>query len=218
MKRILAFLIALSVLSALSLTAFAHDVPVDISDCSIEVIVRYDGKNITGGTLTAIKVGYVDENDGNFFFRQELTDVRLEDLGTSGAPAVQEKFYKDNKSSYSFSTQTQSVKDGKATFTDLSTGLYLITQSTAAKGYSKMDPFLVTVPYLEDGKYQYDVTALIKSELEREPEPTKAPPSSSSGSKLPQTGQLNWPVPFMAVTGLVVFTVGWVLYFGKKRE
>lgn len=218
MKRILAFLIALSVLFALSLTAFAHDVPKDIIDCSIEVIVRYDEKNITGGTLTAIKVGYVDENDGNFFFRQELTDVRLEDLGTSGAPAVQEKFYKDNKSSYSFYTQTQSVKDGKATFTGLTTGLYLVIQNKAATGYSKMDPFLVTVPYLEDGKYQYDVTVQSKLALNREPEPTKAPPSSPSGSKLPQTGQLNWPVPFMAVTGLVVFTIGWVLYFGKKRE
>lgn len=218
MKRVLTLLIALSVLFMMPLSAYAHDVPVDTSDCSIEVIVRYDGKNVNGGTLTAIRIGYVDENDGNYFFRQELTDIRLEDIGTSGAPAVQEKFYKDNKSSYSFYTQTQSVKDGKATFTGLTTGLYLVIQNKAATGYSKMDPFLVTVPYLEDGKYQYDVTVQSKLALEREPEPTKAPPSSSSGSKLPQTGQLNWPVPFMAVAGLTVFAVGWVLYFGKKRD
>ena len=218
MKRMLTLLIALSVLFMMPLSAYAHDVPMDTSDCSIEVIVRYDGKNVNGGTLTAIRIGYVDENDGNYFFRQELTDIRLEDIGTSGAADVQAKFYKENKSKYSFYTQTQSVKDGKATFDDLATGLYLITQSKAAKGYSKMDPFLVAVPYLENGEYQYDVTALIKSELKREPEPTKAPPSSSSGSKLPQTGQLNWPVPFMAVAGLTVFAVGWVLYFGKKRD
>lgn len=41
--------------------------------------------------------------------------------------------------------------------------------------------------------------------------------SSTSGSKkLPQTGQLNWPVPLMAVLGLGLFATGWMLRFGKK--
>ena len=28
---------------------------------------------------------------------------------------------------------------------------------------------------------------------------------------LPQTGQLNWPIPFMACSGVLLFAVGWVL-------
>ena len=218
MKRILTFLIALSVVCAIPLTAYAHDVPQERNDCSIEVIVRYDGDDVDGGTLTVIRVGYVDEEDGDYFFSQEMTGVKLEDIASSGAPAVQKEFYKNNKDNYDFYTQTQTVKNGKATFSGLSTGLYLIVQNKAADGLSRMDACLVGVPYMEDGEYQYHVTAAIKSELKREPEPTDPLPTKPSGSKLPQTGQLNWPIPLMVVSGLVLFVVGWLLCFGKKRE
>ena len=217
MKRILTFLMALSVLLTLPVVASAHPVPDVSEECSIEVVVSYDDKAVDGGTLTAIKVGYVDENDGNYFFSQVITGEKLEDISSSTAPSAQLTFYNQNKDTYTFYTQTQSVEDGKALFSDLPMGLYLIVQYTAASGYSKMDPFLVTVPYLKNDTYVYDVDVLAKSELEREPEPTKAPPVDP-GNKLPQTGQLNWPVPLMAVAGLALFTVGWVLYFGKKRD
>ena len=217
MKRVLTFLLVLSALLTLPLSAYAHDVPQNRNDCSIEIIVRYDGENVDGGTLTAIKIGYVDEENGNFFFCQEYTGLPLEDITSSGAAADQEDFYNNNKSNHSFYTQTQTVKTGKATFSGLSTGVYLIQQNTAAKGFARIDSFLVSVPYMENGVYQYQVTALIKSDLEREPEPTKAPPTPP-GNKLPQTGQLNWPVPLMAFAGLAVFAIGWVLYFGDKER
>ena len=35
---------------------------------------------------------------------------------------------------------------------------------------------------------------------------------------LAQTGQLKWPVPVLAGAGLLLFTGGWVLRFGEKRE
>ena len=35
-----------------------------------------------------------------------------------------------------------------ATFSDLTFGLYLVVQKTAASGYGKTAPFLVSVPYL----------------------------------------------------------------------
>lgn len=35
---------------------------------------------------------------------------------------------------------------------------------------------------------------------------------------LPQTGQLNWPVPVLVVAGLVLFSAGWVIRFGKIRK
>ena len=217
MRKLFALIFALSVLLSLPLTAYAHDVPQERNDCSIEVIVRYDGENVNGGTLTAIKVGYVDEEDGNYFFSQEMTNIRLDDIASPDAPGTQKEFYANNKDNYDFYTQTQSVKDGKATFSGLSTGLYLIVQNKAADGYSKLGAFLVSVPYMEDGEYRYHVTAAIKSEIEREPEPTEPPPKKPD-PMLPQTGQLNWPIPLMAVAGLAFFTVGWVLCFGKKRE
>lgn len=220
MKRILIVLMVISVLFALPLSASAHPVPDSGEHCSIKVNVSYGGKAVNGGTLTAIKVGYVDEDDGDFFFRQVKTGEKLEagDIGSSTAPSAQLTFYNQNKDTYTFYTQTKTVTNGVATFEDgLPMGLYLIVQYTAASGYSKMDPFLVTVPYLKNDVYVYDVDIVAKSELEREPEPTKAPPVNP-GNKLPQTGQLNWPVPLMAVAGLALFTFGWVLYFGKKRD
>lgn len=47
-------------------------------------------------------------------------------------------------------------------------------------------------------------------------------PASSSdadtgvGDRLPQTGQLNWPVPVLVVFGLALISAGWILRFGKK--
>ena len=218
MKKMIIVLLTLSVLLSLPLTAYAHDVPQERYDCSIEVMVRYDGENVDGGTLTAIRVGFVDEEDGNYFFSQEFTNIKIEDIASPDAPKTQQEFYNNNKSNYDFYTQTQTVENGKATFSGLSTGLYLIVQNKAADGFSKMDAFLVSVPYMEDGEYQYHVTAAVKSELEREPEPTAPPPTEPDDPKLPQTGQLNWPVPLMVVAGLAFFAAGWVLCFGKKRE
>ena len=218
MKKAITLVLAFSVLLLIPLTAYAHDVPQEREDCSIEVIVRYDGENVDGGTLTAIRVGYVDEEDGNYFFSQEFTNIKIEDIASPNAPKTQQEFYNNNKSNYGFYTQTQTVEKGKATFSGLPTGLYLIIQKKAAKGFNKMSSFLVTVPYMEDGTYQYHVTAAIKSEIEREPEPTKPKPPKPSNPSLPQTGQLNWPIPLMVVAGLGFFAVGWALCFGKKRE
>ena len=220
MKRIVTAMLALSVLLCLPLMAYAHDVPQERDDCSIEVTVRYNGDNVDGGTLTAIKVGYVDQDDGNYFFSQEFTGLKLEDIASPGAAAVQEEFYFNNKDNYSFYTQTQAATDGKAVFSDLSTGLYLIVQAKPADGFSSMYAFLAAVPYLENGEYRYHVTASVKSELEWEPEKaaTEPTPTEPEDPKLPQTGQLNWPIPIMVVAGLAFFVFGWILCFGKEKE
>lgn len=44
---------------------------------------------------------------------------------------------------------------------------------------------------------------------------TQTPPTQEVLSALPQTGQLNWPVPVLAVTGAVLVAAGVVL---KKRS
>lgn len=41
-------------------------------------------------------------------------------------------------------------------------------------------------------------------------------PDSPQGEKLPQTGQLVWPVPVLAGCGMLLFAVGWRVY--KKNE
>ena len=40
---------------------------------------------------------------------------------------------------------------------------------------------------------------------------TPALPGNPDGAVLPQSGQLNWPVPVLACSGMLLFAVGWVL-------
>ena len=107
--------------------------------------------------------------------------------------------------------------NGTVVFLNLQPGLYLVTQETEAAGYSKISPFLVSVPYLEEGTYVYDVTARSKTALEQEISKS-ADLWEDKDDKLPQTGQLNWPVPLLAVSGLAVFVLGWYLRFGRKKD
>ena len=43
-----------------------------------------------------------------------------------------------------------------------------------------------------------------------EPSVPVKPDKPGGGSHLPQAGQLWWPVPILALAGIVFFTVGWV--------
>ena len=98
----------------------------------------------------------------------------------------------------------------------------LIYQQKTASGYNNISPFLVTIPY--DGKT--DVTSISKPELKKEPqsptETTKPTTGGSSGgntgNKLPQTGQLTWPIPALVSGGMLLFALGWWLVFGSKKD
>jgi len=179
---------------------------------SIEIKVEYGDEKITGGELIAAKVGYADAE--NAVFRQVTNHAVIENIGQSTAVTQMQNFYAANKNSYSFGVYKADVKDGAAKFTDIPEGLYLIWQETAASGYEKLSAFLVSVPY--DGKM--DVTAASKTALELETEEETKPSSPSGNKKLPQTGQLEWPIPWLALTGMILFVLGWWLFFGKRKD
>lgn len=114
------------------------------------------------------------------------------------------------------------ITEGAARFENLETGPYLVyqTQQDASDGFAPIKPYLISVPYLSGGKYVMDVTAKPKVPLEEVPTvPTEPEPTKPTDSQLPQTGQLNWPVPILVVGGLVLFLLGWFLYFdGNKKK
>ena len=179
---------------------------------SITVRVEHDGTKITGGELTAVKVGYPDAEDA--VFRQVTNHAVIENIGKSTAVTQMQNFYSANKSSYTFGVYQAAVTDGVAKFEDIPEGLYLIWQETAASGYEKLSAFLVTVPY----EGAMDVTAASKTALELEPEEETKPSSPSGNKKLPQTGQLEWPIPWLALAGMILFVLGWWLFFGKRKD
>lgn len=220
-NRILALLSALLILCSLPLTAYAHDVPdVTREDCSIDVILRdkETKKGITDAELVCVRVGYVADDDGDFFFYDMTTNQVIENVGSKTTADALEAAVKNG--GYPEEIKIPSAgSDGTYHAANLKTGLYLVMQKKAAKGYGDMSSFLVSVPYMVDGKYEYHVTANVKTELERTVETTEPTETTEcTDEELPQTGQLNWPVPMLTAGGLTLIAIGYILRFGKRKE
>ena len=146
----------------------------------------------------------------------EAIKADISEFGDIQSPDLAGKLAKLEKKLTSVTAKPVTIdKKGTATFSDLKFGLYLVVQKTAASGYGKASPFLVSVPYLYKDEYKDNVTSQPKTDLEREVKPTT--PSSSGGGgggKLPQTGQLWWPVPVLVCAGLGCIAVGLI----RRRE
>lgn len=211
-KHFISGLLALLFLLGLPLSAAAHAVPDESRNghCSITVSMTYKGKAVRGGKLALYKVGDVAENDGNYsFVPVEAIRGDIPEFGDIESPELAGKLAKLEKKLTPVTADPVTVgKDGKATFSNLTFGLYLVVQKTAASGYRKIAPFLVSVPYLYRDEYQYELTSQPKTDLEQEVKPTSPPSSGGSGGKLPQTGQLWWPVPLLICAGLGCIAVG----------
>lgn len=128
--------------------------------------------------------------------------------------------------------------NGEVSFGSLSLGLYLLVQVSPSNGYELFVPFFVSVPLYQDDHCIYDVDATPKmspmvmnfSTPVPPPLNTPAPPSidtpptptpvtGGGGPRLPQTGQLNWPIPLLAITGMLLFFAGWYLFTtGEKQK
>lgn len=219
-KRIAALIIATLMIFASSLCAFAYDVPDYDRAGSITINLSYDGKPVHGGSLTIHKVGYVAEDDGDFFFRFtedfEECEIPITELSSSELPKELEKIVKEK----GLEGITKRVgSDGKVKFENLEFGLYLVVQKTASFGFSKINPFLVSVPAYDGEYYVYDVDASPKVELEPKPHEPEEPPEEPDkpDDKLPDTGLTNWPVPVMAVLGIILICTGIILRRAERK-
>ena len=261
-RKYMALIAVLMLLCSFCAAAFAHDVP-DLTreDCTISLVMRYQGKAVPGGSVTLYRVADVYEYDGNYTFRLtdefaatslNLENLRLDEPGYTAEMAQTLANFAAVHPKIAGRTETID-RYGEVVFDKLTPGLYLLTSYSAYTGgyYYTANPFLVSVPLMEDGKYDYTVDATPKTDLDRnhfpgkptEPsEPVTPPdkpgkpqtpvtpsvptapttPTSPSRPVLPQTGQVNWPIPVLAVLGLCVFSAGWVLdrttrlRFGKR--
>ncbi len=217
----------LIVLSAVP--AAAAEVPDYDRTGSISVTIKdQDGDPVKDGSLEMICVAEAlwDGEANRFEYTEEFagcTEKLDEDTITrNGSPklAAAIKKYADKKGISGKVVKLDS--DGTAKYEDLKLGLYLITQKETADGYTAVDPFLVSIPFEEDGKLIYDVNATPKPNTvattpeETEPETHSEP--ETPPEKLPQTGQLWWPVPLFACIGAVLVLTGVLIRRSKKHE
>ena len=118
--------------------------------------------------------------------------------------------------------------DGIARFADLRCAVYLMVpvdysytwsevleNGAGSRYHSSMAflPSLISLPTLNEAEnsWVYDVAAIPKC-ADPGSGPTVDPEPSSGGSgKLPQTGQLWWPVPVLLAIGAVLLAAGYVL-------
>ena len=221
-KRLAAVLAALTLLVWCAAPAFALEV-VDLSRTGSIKVSLYDSETseaVGGGTLTLYRVAKVQKDNANlsFVYTNGFEDcgVELGDLSEGElAGRLAEKIAATAEST------TVEISDlGVAEFGDLEVGLYLVVQTTAAENYNVINPFLVSVPIQENGSYVYDVDALGEKIYLNPEAPSPDNPNGyvMGAHGLPQTGQLNWPIPVLAVTGVVLVAAGIKLKKGTRKD
>ncbi|MBQ4560752.1 MAG: hypothetical protein IJA55_00290 [Clostridia bacterium] len=237
MKKALLFVIIVTlILLSLDIAVFSRVLPDLERNGSVSVTMRYGGNPVPGGTMTLYRVGDVVIEDGNCIFKltehfAEL-DLNLSDLESDQLVFDVAGHIDDNN----IDGVTKDIDaNGRVIFEALEPGLYMLIQKTAATGYNCSNPFLVSLPMNGNDEYIYDVDASAKAELTKNndnPYDDTTPDSDTStggrdttggrvttsgGNRLPQTGQLKWPIPILTVAGAGFVLVGMLLCFGSKR-
>ncbi len=138
-----------------------------------------------------------------------------------------------NKSKAEY-VQGSTDAQGRLVFSPVKQGVYLIEQVDSAQ-YGKVLPYLVTVPYTEDGKeWIYDAKAFAKGETTEKPtsevtsETTETTASShTNNTAKPRKGsiaetsdqaELEKYAGMAAIAGIVIIIVGFIIYRKKISE
>ena len=219
-RKITCFVLLVVMLLSVAVTAQAEHV-VDVHKVgSLTLEMTWEGTALDSGALTIYRVGNVEYYDGSWDFYpvEQLADSGLSFLDLESRN-LSDAVYQLVLEKRMEGTKTE-IRSGKAEFSDLTAGLYLVaqTEQDACDGFEPIGAFLISLPQWDGEEYLYSFTAKPKVSLETVPtEPTKpSDPTTPSDPKLPQTGQLNWPVPLMSAAGIAFLILGFFLCFHKR--
>lgn len=217
------FIAVLSIISLMNLTVFAAEQPDLGVRGTITISMKKNGKTVSGGEFEIYHIANISKSDHKYVYTKAFKNCPVSPNNSESdeiAPEL-EKYVKINKLT---GIRKNVDSNGIAEFSGLKTGLYFVIQNKAAKGYSKANSFTVSLPSYEDGKYNYAVNAKPKfsvsgSENTTQTQNTTVNPSKPTDANLPQTGQLNLPIPILTVLGVFLVISGAIIrIIGRKEE
>lgn len=205
---------------------------------------------VAGAGISLFKVGEVYVDDG-FHFRYTDTFSALRyDINTGLENPVK---YTERVTEHVYKKRLQpmttlySNQNGEVSFTGLELGLYYVVQFERVDGFTKIVPFLITVPQKNaDETLTYEIDAMPKlstvsdasiddngrgsaidgdsQKMSTGGDGISSMPGGGteigkggvvSQPKLPQTGQLWWPIFVLILLGVLFIGIG---YMGKYRQ
>lgn len=230
-KTVVSVLLTMLLLCTMALPAMALSQGIDVNrtgSLNVRILKTGSSAGVPGGKVEIYQItsvvfdpysGYrhsVSSSYSPMLSRSEIS--RLKEMTAADKDALVKRLV-DYIKQETISSQAQAVPDstGKASFTGLALGLYLVVQTAPATQYSAIAPFLITIPQYnaDNTEVIYAVDAAPKAgtaDPVPTPPPTPAPTPAPGG--LPQTGQLWWPVYAFAGLGMILFIFGWL----RRRE
>lgn len=209
MKRVYALIIAIVAFVALSpcaALAAPQSGSVTVTLCDVDT-----KKPIAGAGWLMYKVAELDGNDYVLTEEFALCGQNMSELSSVDAKALASYAQKNEIAGHGKSADG----NGVVRYTELSFGVYLFVQTGNTMAYELAEPFVVNVPMTSaDGaSLIYDINATPKAEAQpAPPTPAPTPTPKPNDPKLPQTGQLNWPVPVLLGLGVAAVAVGFAVY------
>ena len=190
---------------------------------------RYEGRALPGAAVRLFRVADVDVR-GRYTAVADFaaSGVALTGLDSAAQRREAAQTLSDWAKQQALTPLTSQTSggDGTAVFPGLKAGLYLVETGPlyGTAGVYTFTPLLAAVPVLNgtgDG-WAEETAVQPKAAFERNETPSgpdsgpDTPPSVEPGERLPQTGQLKWPVPVLAVSGMALFALG--LRLTRRRD
>lgn len=203
---------------------------------SITVTVKGADDGMAQGDLSLYKVANISANGSGWRF-EWLPAYQGVDDGLSDATGELSEAYSSQLASAlnnlvdsqtAITTATVDA-DGIARFSNVDVGLYLVKQTAVSQDSDPLESFVVSVPVVDEGTGElvYDVDASREAgngENRGESEPADSSPKPKStttpvvpSGKLPQVGQLWWPVGLFITAGVVMLCIG-VIHVRQERS
>ena len=210
-KKIIISIISILAFMLISINSYASA----IGSFNFIAIDNKNGEAIQDLDVVIIQVATKDPKTGKYVPTNgfEGTSYDLLDLSESNLEDMKNYAAMNSEVTYRELTNTE----GKFNIESVEEGSYLFVQASSKDIYT-MQTMLITIPEADEkGEENYNITVkpkIIKNvdDEEKEEEEEKL------DDKVPQTGVLNWPVQVLAVSGVVLFSIGWIVFYTKSKK